>query len=164
MSDAEASPKAKEVFATISGGDPTKLPNAIRALANSDPVVKAYGALSAELSGTLDPEFNEIIGLAVGSRNSSSYCAALHSGGATACGIKPAAIAAAKTGASADPRIQVALKYVEALIDTQGNVSEEQFAEVHKTFSAKEVIEITAQVGFNLAFNLFNKAYRTPHD
>jgi alkylhydroperoxidase family enzyme len=62
------------------------------------------------------------------------------------------------------PRERVALAYAEMVTISPNDVTDEQFAELRRHFSDREIVELTAQAAFENFRARFNRALRIEDD
>jgi uncharacterized peroxidase-related enzyme len=141
-------------------------PNMFRAVANSPASLRAmwnfFGALS---DGTLDARLGEKIAVALANRNSCEYCLAAHTALGRKAGASSAEMNAAQIGQSGDARTAAALKFALQLVETRGQVSDNDVQALRAAgFNNGEVVEILAHVALNLFTNYVNVALAVPVD
>jgi len=161
----QATGKAKQLL----NGVQAKLgmtPNMMRAMANSPAVLEGYLNLSGALAhGALPAKLREKIALAVGETNGCEYCVSAHTTMGGMIGLQADEIAAARQSSSADARQDAALKFVRALVEKRGEVSDAEVQAVKDAgYTEGEVAEIIAHVALNLFTNYFNVATQTVVD
>ena len=101
----------------------------------------------------------------VGEANGCNYCLSAHSLLGKGAGLSPAEIAAAREGASADPRIAEGLRFAQAIVADRGNVTDADLARVRAAgYSDGEIGEIVANVALNIFTNYFNQVAATAID
>ena len=144
-----------------------RIPNIAGAMANSPVLLEGYLSLSgATGSGRLDPKLREFIALAVAERNECAYCLSAHTTiGNKMLGIDEATLLKSRTGESIDARTDAALKFVRAIVDKKGKVSDADIAEVKDAgYNDEDTAEISANVSFNILTNYFNELAGTAID
>jgi uncharacterized peroxidase-related enzyme len=143
-----------------------RVPNLMKAMANSPAVLEGYLGLSGALAhGTLDPTLRERIALGTGESNGCGYCLAAHSLTGKLAGLDGEERLANRRGHSHDPRADAALKFARTLLERRGHVTEADVQEVKAAgFGDGEVAEIIAHVALNVLTNYFNNAVETPLD
>ncbi len=113
----------------------------------------------------LSPELREKIALTAAGVNNCRYCKAAHSAIAKKIGISEAGIEYALNGKCGDPKTDAALKFVTAILEKRGHISDEDFTKVKDAgYSDEEVIDIFGQAMINLITNYFNDFTRTDID
>lgn len=166
LSPDEATGKTKELF----NGIKSKLgmvPNMMRTMGNSPAVLEGYLNLSGALAhGTLGAKTGELIALTVAESNACDYCLSAHSFiGEKLVGIDTPSLAAAREGNSSNAKVDAALKFALALVNTKGSVSDADLNAVKTAgFTEGEVGEIVAHVALNILTNYFNKTANTTID
>ena len=161
----QAQGKAHELFEAIKA-KMGRVPNMMKAMANSPAVLEGYLALSGALgAGSLDPKVRERIAIEVAEANRCGYCLAAHTLLGKLAGLDEPERRAARLGESADPKADAALKFARSVLDRRGDVSEEDVRRVKEAgYNDGEVAEILALVALNVLTNYFNVAFETPID
>jgi alkylhydroperoxidase family enzyme len=133
-----------------------RVPNMMKAMANSPAVLEGYLALSGALgSGSLDPKVGERISIEL----------AEHTLLGKLAGLDETERQSARLGESADPKADAALKFARTVLDRRGDVGEEDLRRVKEAgYGDGEVAEILALVALNILTNYFNVAFETPID
>lgn len=166
LSPDEATGKTKELF----NGIKSKLgmvPNMMRTMGNSSAVLEGYLNLSGALAhGTLGAKTGELIALTVAESNACDYCLSAHSFiGEKLVGIDKTSLSAAREGNSSNGKVDAALKFAQALVNTKGSVSDADLNAVKAAgYTDGEVAEIVAHVALNILTNYFNKTVNTTID
>ncbi len=161
----ESKGQAAELFGAVKA-KLGRVPNLMRAMANSPAVLEGYLGLGGALSrGTLDPEIRERIAIATAEANGCGYCLAAHNLLGKLAGLDEEERLANRRGHSRDPRADAALAFARALLERKGRVTEEEMREVRSAgFDDGQVAEIIAHVALNVLTNTFNTAVETPVD
>ena len=143
-----------------------RVPNLMKAMANSPAVLEGYLGLSGALGhGTLDPKIRERIAIETAETNGCGYCLAAHSLLGKLAGLDEDERLANRRGHSHDPKADAALKFARTLLERRGRVTEADVQEVKAAgFGDAEVAEIIAHVALNVLTNYFNNAVETPID
>ncbi len=143
-----------------------KVPNILRAMANSPAALKCYLTFSGALAdGALSPQLREQIALAIAQENQCHYCLAAHTAIAKMSGLSDEDILGARKGEAADPKAKAAVEFARAVNDTKGFVSDAQLQAVRDAgFSDGEIAEIVAAVALNVYTNYFNHVADTELD
>ena len=141
-------------------------PNLMRVMANSPAVLDAYIALNKALSGgVLDAKTREAIALTVAGANGCDYCASAHTAIASMLGVPRGELSANLEGRSDDPKLDVILKFVTAVVAKRGWVSDQEIAVLRTVgLSDGEIAEIVAGVGANFFSNIFDHVTRPEID
>lgn len=160
-----ATGKAKELLDQV-GRKLGFVPNMMRTMAVSPPVLEGYLGLSGALAGgALPPKLREQIALAVGEANGCQYCVSAHTAIGTRLGATEAELAASRDAASIDPRADAALRFARALVERRGDVGDADVARVREAgWSDAEVAEIVAHVALNVFTNYLNLTADTEID
>lgn len=143
-----------------------RVPNLMRAMANSPAVLEGYLGLSGALAhGTLDPKVRERIAIAAAEENGCGYCLAAHNLTGKLAGLDEAERLANRRGHSHAPKADAALAFALTLLRRRGRVDEDDIRAVKQAgFEDGEVAEIIAHVALNVLTNTFNNAVETPVD
>lgn len=143
-----------------------RVPNLMKAMANSPAVLEGYLGLSGTLGqGTLDPKIRERIAIGTAESNGCGYCLAAHSLLGKMAGLDEEERLANRKGHSHDPKADAALKFARAVLEGKGRVTEEDVREIRSAgFDDGQVAEIIAHVALNVLTNYFNNAVETPID
>lgn len=143
-----------------------KVPNMMRAMANSPAVLEAYLGFSNTLNqGVLSARLREQIALAVGDANDCQYCLAAHTALGELAGLNGDEIIASRRGESADAKVATALAFARTLVRAHGNVADVDVQRLRRAgFDDAAVAEIVACVALNLFTNYFNHVAATEID
>jgi uncharacterized peroxidase-related enzyme len=166
LSPDEVTGKTKELFNGVQG-KLGMVPNMMRTMGNSSAVLEGYLNLSGALGhGTLGAKTGELIALAVAESNACDYCLSAHSFiGEKLVGIPSSSLSAAREGNSSDAKIDAALKFAQALVNTKGAVSDADLNAVKAVgYTDGEVGEIVAHIALNIFTNYLNKTANTVID
>ena len=141
-------------------------PNMFRAVAHSPAALKSmWGSFGALGSGVLGAALGEQIAVAVANRNQCHYCLAAHTALGGKAGLGADTLRLAQQGQSEDSRTQAALDFALRLVDTRGQVSENDLQDLRQAgFDDEAVVEIVAHVALNLFTNYVNIAFAVPVD
>lgn len=161
----QAQGQTAELFAAVKA-KMGRVPNLMKAMANSPAVLEGYLGLSGALShGTLDPQIRERIAIATAEANGCGYCLAAHSLLGKLAGLDEEERQANRTGHSHDPKADAALAFARTLLERRGHVTAEEVQQVRSAgFDDAQVAEIVAHVALNVLTNTFNNAVETPID
>jgi uncharacterized peroxidase-related enzyme len=143
-----------------------RVPNMMKAMANSPAVLEGYLGLAGALAGgSLDPKLRERIAIEAAETNGCGYCLAAHNLTGRLAGLDEEERLANRRGHSLDPKAEVALGFARNLLDNRGQVTDEDLSRVKEAgYSDGEVAEIIALVALNVLTNYFNVAVETPID
>lgn len=131
-------------------------PNLMRTMAQSPAVLKAFLSFGEALSGTrhFDAKGREAIALAVAGVTRCDYCASAHSAISRALKVDAEEITLRLEGRSADAKLQTALVFARKVVDTEGNVTDDDIADVRAAgYDDGAMAEIVAIVALNLFTN-----------
>ena len=127
-------------------------PNVLRAQASYARALREDSALPRGLQ--------ELLILRIAQVNDSAYEQSVHRPIARDCGVsaeKLAALPSWSTSSVFEPREQVALRFVDQAARS-GEVDDEVFAALRETFSAREIVELTALVAWYVGNSRFVRA------
>lgn len=138
----------------------------MRALANSPAALHGLTSFNAALAGGVLPEtLREQISIAVAEANHCRTCLAAHTSFGRSAGLSEVELAAARVGASADPRARAALAFALRVMATIGHVGDAELAAVRAAgFGDDAIMEITALVFLNVLTNAVNHVAGTTPD
>ncbi|MFE3794494.1 carboxymuconolactone decarboxylase family protein [Nocardia tengchongensis] len=142
------------------------VPAMFRAVANSPATLTAmWSAFGAYGGGALGPALSEQLAVAVANRNACEYCLAAHTALGRKAGVSGAALAAAQTGRSEDPRVAALLGFALRLVEERGQVTAEDVRVVREQgWTDEQIVETIGQVALNLFTNYVNIALGVPVD
>src|SRR6476620_8057189 len=101
------------------------VPNMIRSMAVSPPVLEAYlGFIGTLGHGVLPPRVREQLALDVGEANHCDYCVSAHCVLGKGAGLNDEDILDSRRGASADPKEGVLLRFARTVLETKGVVED----------------------------------------
>lgn len=161
----QATGKTKELLDSVQA-QMKMVPNLMRVLANSDAALEAYLQFNNKLShGVLDRKLRELIAVVVADVNRCEYCLSAHTAIGKMVGLKEETILAGRNLHSGDAKVDVALKFAEALASRRGQVDVHEVDAVKAAgYSDAEIAEIITHVGLNSFTNFFNNAVKTEVD
>ena len=143
------------------------VPNLAKVLASSPAALKAWlETLRALAAGQLDAGLRERIALGVAEANECEYCLSAHSYVARhVTRLSDEAIRESRRLSSSDPKVDAALSFTQAVLDTRGGVSDAEIEQVRSAgYTDGEIVEIVAHVALNVLTNYFNKVADTEID
>ena len=124
-----------------------------------------WGSLGALGGGVLGAQLGEQIAVAIADRNRCEYCLAAHTVLGQAAGVNAQDMADAQAGRSRDPRTAAALTFALRVVDSRGQVSDEDMAAIRAAgFDDEHIVEILAHVALNLFTNYVNVVLDVPVD
>ncbi len=140
--------------------------NIFKGLANSPAALEAYLALSGALQhAQLSAKEREYIALATAEANDCRYCLAAHTMLGKMAGLSDADMLAARRGDGTDPRLAALGRFVRALHEKKGYVSDADLAAVRAAgYTDGHIAEITAVYALNVFTNIFNHVNDTAID
>lgn len=142
------------------------VPNMMRTMAQSVPVLEAYLSFGATLRrGRLPVRLHEQIALAVAETNACDYCLSAHTALGRGVGLSNDELAASREAHAADPKAAAALQFARAVVDRRGDVRDQDLATIRAAgYTNGEIAEIIAHVALNVFTNYFNRAAHTDID
>ena len=143
------------------------IPNTAKILASSPAALKTWlESVRALAAGQLDPGLRERIALGVAETNACEYCLSGHTYVAKhVAHLSDQAIEESRRLSSADPKVDAALSFTQAVLETRGGVSDADIEQVRAAgYSDGEIAEIIAHVALNVLTNYFNKVADTEID
>src|SRR5262245_7274389 len=143
-----------------------KVPNMMRTMAQSPPVLKGYLALHGALAGgVLGTKLGEELALAVAEVNECGYCASAHTALGKMAGLTADQATAALHGRGTDARASAALRLARQVVDSRGDVGDEDLAAARAAgLGEPEIAEVVAHVALNVFTNYFNRLAATEID
>jgi uncharacterized peroxidase-related enzyme len=141
------------------------VPNMFRVAAQSHAALEAltsfFGAVGR---GKLDAKSREAIALAVSEANGCDYCLSAHSALGKGAGLDAAAMEAARSARSDDPRRAALLALAKATVDGRGQVGDALGAARRAGLSDAEIVEVIANVSLTVFTNYLNLVAGTDID
>jgi uncharacterized peroxidase-related enzyme len=143
-----------------------KMPNLFKTVAASPTALAALMQLRDTLAhGTLRIKTRETLALALAEYNRCDYCLSAHVASSRKSGMDDADVSAARSGASADPRIDAAVKFALTVAKGRGSVTDNELAAVRDAgYDDGAILEIIANVALNVFTNYVNKVAQTEID
>jgi uncharacterized peroxidase-related enzyme len=161
----DTDPKTREILMAVKK-QMGMLPNLIATMARSPAVVRAYLGFSQGLSeGSLPASVRERISLAVSESNQCNYCVSAHTLLAGKAGVDELDILDARRGTASDEKVHAALAFARKIVEDRGHINDEDVEEVRRAgYSDGEIVEIVANVAFNILTNYINHVADTEID
>ena len=161
----QANDQQKQVLETVEqkfGG----VLNIFGTMAHSPVTANTYFAMNKELEqSTLSPAFREQIALTVAEANACEYCLSAHTYIGKAQGLSEDAVDVARNAKSGDAKEQAGLAFAQAIVLKQGNVSDQDLADVKAAgYTEGEIFDILTVVTLNILTNYFNHIAGTEVD
>lgn len=145
-----------------------RVPGMYRTLAHQPAVLAAHRAYfhAALDTGDLTRAFKEKIAYKVARMRGSAYSSGSHRSYALKNGVSAETLAAIDQGdySGLPPHEQIALEFAEAMVKTDGHVSDEDFEALKAHFSPANVVEIVALVGIMELASTFSAAFALEPD
>jgi uncharacterized peroxidase-related enzyme len=135
------------------------IPNMVRTMALSPAVLRGFtGLLTSLAEGKLPAKLREQIALAVADTNRCQYCLSMHTALGTDAGLTEADLTNARLAIGSDPRSVTALRFVRAVVDDRGELTDDEFAALERAgFDHEEIVEILGNIVASIFTNYFNK-------
>ncbi|MGY5052052.1 carboxymuconolactone decarboxylase family protein [Streptomyces sp. 900105755] len=142
------------------------VPNMFRTLSSNPAVLEAVTTLQGTLSRALDARTRHSIALAVSQANDCSYCLAMHTYVATEFGgMSRDDIELGRAGSSVDPKRAAAARFAQQVVESRGQVSDTDLAEVRGAgYTDAQILAIVAVAVQFLLTNFINNVNRTDLD
>jgi uncharacterized peroxidase-related enzyme len=143
------------------------IPNTAKILASSPAALRTWlETIRALAVGQLDPGLRERIALGMAQTNGCEYCLSGHAYVAKhVAHLSDQAIEESRRLSSADPKVDAALSFTRAVLETRGGVSDADVEQVRAAgYSDGEIAEMIAHVALNVLTNYFNKVADTEVD
>lgn len=165
LTDDQATGQAAELFSAITQ-KVGKVPNIYRTLGQAPSVLAGLLELGKALDGgSLSAPVKEQIALRVAERNGCDYCASAHTAIGKNAGLSEEQAIDARQGKADDSKTQAVLTLVDAIIEREGFVTDDQLKAAHHAgISDAEVLEVTGQVIKNFFTNFVNHIAQTEVD
>jgi len=154
-------PILAEMFARIRASR-GRLLNIHRVVGQAPKILRAQAGYARALreESSLPRDFQELLILRIAQVNDSAYEQSVHRPIALECGASAAKLEALRSWASSplfEPRERVALRFVDQAARS-GDVDDEVFLALRQTFSAREIVELTALVAWYVGNSRFVRA------
>ncbi len=142
------------------------VPNTIRVMARGSRVGELYlDAGEHNRAGRLDPLERELIAIATAAHNGCEYCTTAHLVAARSLGADEADVLAARAAEANNPRHAAILRFASEVLDSTGQVSDEQLAAARAAgLDDSLLLDIVAVVIENCLGNFINNVARTEVD
>ena len=165
LSDDQAEGQAAELFSAIKS-KVGKVPNLYRTLGQAPSVLAGLLQLGEALDGgSLTAPVKEQIALRVANRNSCEYCETAHTAIGKMVGLTEEQTINARQGNANDDKAQAILQLVDAILEREGFVTDEQLSAAHDAgLTDAEILEVTGQVIKNFFTNFVNHIAQTEVD
>lgn len=166
VTDQQANAEQQQLFAAVKAALGVT-PNLMRTVGQSPAALQGYLSLNAALGqGLLPVALRERIALAVAQFNGCEYCLSAHSYLAkNVAKLSEEAIHAARQFEAMDVKTTAALRFVNEVLTTRGQVAESSVAAVLAAgFNQGEVVELVLNVALNVLTNYVNNVARTDID
>ncbi len=140
--------------------------NIFKGLATNPNVLKAFLGFAQGVHGgaLTDPE-HEITALLTAQKHNCEYCLAAHTQIAKGVGIDEETSLAIRKGHTADPKQQALIDFVNAVLETDGFVTDDQLDTFRSAgYNDAAVIEAVAGIAVMTFTNLFNHVNETEVD
>src|ERR1041384_37218 len=127
-------------------------PNLFTMAAIAPSALEAVNALFAATGkSSLGPQRGELIAIAVSQSNRCGYCVSAHTAIGALHGLDPASLAAAKRGASTDPKSAALMRLAISIDEARGHIPDTALADAKAAgISEAEAIEVVSHVGLTV--------------
>lgn len=161
----QAQGQAAELFAAIRH-KVGMVPNLYRTLGRAPSVLAGLLQLGQALDeGSLSGKVKEQIALRVAERNGCNYCASAHTAIGKSLGLTESQAVHARQGKADDDHAQAVLRLVDAILEREGFVSDDQLAAARDAgITDVQVLEVVGQVIKNAFTNYVNHIAETEVD
>jgi uncharacterized peroxidase-related enzyme len=142
------------------------VPNMFKTIASNPTVLDIVMTLQGKSRTILDAKTRHTIALAVSEANGCDYCLAIHTYGSFELGgMSSDDVALARSGGSTDPKRAAAARFAQRVVETRGQVSDADLAEVRDAgYTDPQILAIvTLVVQFQLT-NFINNVNQTDVD
>ncbi|MFF4901828.1 carboxymuconolactone decarboxylase family protein [Streptomyces sp. NPDC001068] len=142
------------------------VPNMFRTLASNPAVLEAVTSLQGTPARFLDARTRHSIALAVSQTNGCGYCLAMHTHVATEFGgMSGEDIALGRAGSSVDPQRAAAARFARQVVESRGQVSDADLADVRDAgYTDPQILAIVAVAVRFLLTNFINNVNQTDLD
>lgn len=143
------------------------IPNLAKILASSPAALKTWlESIRALAGGRLDPGLRERIAIGVAETNGCEYCLSGHAYVAKhVANLSDEAIEESRRLSSADAKVDAALSFTRAVLETRGGVSDADVERIRAAgYSDGEIAEIVANIALSVLTNYVNKVAETEVD
>ena len=161
----EAEPDVQRLFDAFMR-ERGNVPNLFRAASLRPPIVLTLFAHLRAVTGPGEVPvlLKELLTVRVSQLNSCAYCLASHTALSRKNGATDEQLTSIEVGQfdGFEPGWRAALAFADAMTPTGGDVTDEIYAELARWWTAPQIVEITAVIGFFNYFNRFAEALRIP--
>ncbi|WP_432189177.1 carboxymuconolactone decarboxylase family protein [Streptomyces sp. Tue6028] len=142
------------------------VPNMFKTLASNPAVLEVVTTLQGTLSRVLDARTRHSIALAVSQANGCDYCLAMHAHVATEFGgMSGDDIELCRAGTSVDPQRAAAARFAQQVVESRGQVSDADLADVRGAgYTDPQILAIVAVTVQFLLTNFINNVNQTDLD
>ena len=142
------------------------VPNAARVMANSPAVLDSFLTFSTSMQGAkIGDKLHTQIKLGTSEANECSYCTSILCAIGPTAGLTAADLLEARLAAATEARTDAALRFARAVLETKGQVSDDELRTVRRAgFDDSAIVEIVASVVLGCFTNFLNNVAETPLD
>lgn len=142
------------------------VPNMFATAAHSPAALTAMNGFFAALGkGTLGGKVGERVAIAIAQANGCAYCLSAHTALGTMHRVSAEELAAARHGASQEPKAQAAITLALEIVRAKGRVGDAALAAARTAgLTDGEIVEVTAHVALNVFTNYLNNLAGTEVD
>ena len=143
-----------------------RVPNMVRILANSPPILEAYLRFNEAFGRTkMTPRLRGLITVAIAELNGCDYTLSTAMALGRREGVAVAELEAARRGEASEPYARAALGFAAAVVHERGHVKPSAIEDLrHEGFDDEEIVELIACVALNVFRNYFNLVAGTEID
>ncbi|QDU77627.1 Carboxymuconolactone decarboxylase family protein [Bremerella volcania] len=140
--------------------------NIVATMANSPAVLEAYLGFSGAMGHSkLSAKAREAVALRIGEQNHCQYCVSAHTTVGKMVGFSEDETVKVRQGEAADPTVQAVIDLADAISQTKGYLSDDQFhAAKAAGLGDEEITEVVGLVALNYFTNFFNHVAETEVD
>jgi len=141
--------------------------NIFKGLAINPPVLEAFLQFMQGVrgGGTLSQKEHEVVNIAASQSAGCEYCLAAHTQIAKGHGLSEDAALDVRRGSVDDPRLQALVDFTRAVVDTGGDVSDDQLQAFRDAgFEDRDVVAVIGEIAVARFTNVFNHVHRTEID
>lgn len=140
--------------------------NIIASMANSPVVLEAYLGFSGAMSHSkLPAKAREAVAMRIGEKNHCQYCVSAHTAVGKAVGYTEEETVKVRRGESTDPTVQAVINLADAIAESKGFISDDQFQAAKAAgLGDEEITEVVGLVALNFFTNFFNHVAETEVD
>ncbi len=162
----ETAPESTKPLLEAINGKLGKVPNLLGTLGRSPAALNTYLNLGDALGkGSLGAKVHEQLAVAIANHSKCEYCASAHTVIGKMNGVDGDELAKNLHGESGNPKVQAAINFAYAIIDSRGFVSDADFSAARDGgLNDEELLEVLSVTATNLFTNYANHILQTEND